>query len=82
MPMDKMPMSDPGDRQRRVADRAYELYRSRGGGEGRHVEDWLEAERLIEAEDRSADGTTPAERDTQSQVPRGTRRKRGKSATL
>jgi hypothetical protein len=31
----------------RVARKAYELFQARGGDEGRDVEDWLEAERLV-----------------------------------
>ena len=33
-----------------VAQRAYELFLARGQGEGRDVEDWLEAERQLQAE--------------------------------
>ena len=33
-----------------VARRAYELFLARGGAEGHDVEDWLEAERQLEAE--------------------------------
>jgi len=33
-----------------VAQRAYELFLARGRAEGRDVEDWLEAERQLEAE--------------------------------
>lgn len=35
-----------------VARVAYELYRRRGGGHGHDVEDWLEAERLLQQEFR------------------------------
>ncbi|HEX5214638.1 MAG TPA: DUF2934 domain-containing protein [Vicinamibacterales bacterium] len=83
------------NRWRRISDKAFELYQSRGGTDGRHVQDWLEAERLIDEEDdrdgsaarntpeerAAADGTTPEQRDAASQVPRGSRR-RTKSATL
>jgi DUF2934 family protein len=31
----------------RVAQRAYELYLARGGGEGRAMDDWLSAEREL-----------------------------------
>jgi hypothetical protein len=88
-------MAHTNNRWRRISDKAFELYQARGGVEGRHVEDWLEAERLIDEEDgqndsaarntpeerAAADGTTPEERDAVSQVPRGSRR-RSKSATL
>ena len=33
-----------------IARRAYELFLARGGAEGHDVEDWLEAERQLEAE--------------------------------
>ena len=33
-----------------VAQRAYELFLARGRAEGRDIEDWLEAERQLEAE--------------------------------
>jgi hypothetical protein len=36
-----------------VAQRAYELFLARGRGDGHDVEDWLEAERLLEAADRT-----------------------------
>lgn len=44
-------MAPTNARWQRVSQRAYELYRSRGAGDGRHVEDWLEAERLVDGED-------------------------------
>jgi hypothetical protein len=88
-------MSHTKDRWQRISEKAFELYEARGGTDGRHVEDWVEAERLIDEEDdrggtaartppeerADADGTTPEERDAVSQVPRGSRR-RGKSATM
>ena len=33
----------------KIAKKAYELYEERGRIEGRHVEDWIEAEKLITA---------------------------------
>ena len=36
--------------QQRIAEKAYELYECRGCCQGRDVEDWLEAERLVLAE--------------------------------
>jgi len=36
-----------------VARRAYELFLARGGAEGHDVEDWLEAERQLEAESKA-----------------------------
>ena len=35
----------------RIARRAHELYEARGGTHGRALEDWLQAEREIDAED-------------------------------
>jgi hypothetical protein len=32
-----------------IADRAYALWQARGGGHGRHFDDWLEAERQLNA---------------------------------
>jgi len=50
------------DRRRRtrvtdedIARRAYELYESRGGGHGRDLDDWLEAERELKPRRRKAD---------------------------
>lgn len=37
------------DRER-VAQRAYELYIARGGGEGQELDDWLSAERELTAD--------------------------------
>ena len=45
-----------------VARRAYELFIARGQAEGHDVEDWLEAERQLEAESGSG-------RDVRSEVP-------------
>ena len=36
-----------------VARRAYELFLARGQAEGHDVDDWLEAERQLEAENRA-----------------------------
>jgi len=46
-----------------VARRAYELFLARGQREGHDVEDWLEAERQLDAESGSG-------RDVRSEVPR------------
>jgi len=35
--------------QERVAKRAYELFEARGGQDGYHIEDWLQAEKEITA---------------------------------
>jgi len=88
-------MAHTKDRWQRISEKAFEIYQARGGVDGRHVDDWVEAERLIDDEDdrrgmaarntpeerAAADVTTPEERDAVSQVPRGGRR-RGKSATM
>jgi hypothetical protein len=39
----------------RVARKAYELFEQRGGEHGHHVDDWLEAERLVKEEMRRGD---------------------------
>ncbi len=38
-----------GDRLTRVAARAYAIYESRGGTGGSHLDDWLQAEREVDA---------------------------------
>ena len=40
--------------QKRIAAKAYELYEARGSSHGRDREDWLEAERLVLRELKSA----------------------------
>ncbi len=40
-------VSDNGAVQQRIAVRAHELYRERGGCDGHDLDDWLEAERTI-----------------------------------
>jgi len=49
------PAVGPLARTERIARRAYELYERRGGAGGHDLQDWLEAERHIDAEDDSAD---------------------------
>ena len=44
----KPPVAEP--RIERIARRAHELYEARGGTDGRALEDWLQAEREIDAE--------------------------------
>ncbi len=39
--------SDDGEVRQRIAARAYELYRQRGGNDGHDLDDWLEAEQAI-----------------------------------
>jgi hypothetical protein len=47
-PVRKAPVTEP--RIERIARRAHELYEARGGTDGRALEDWLQAEREIDAE--------------------------------
>jgi hypothetical protein len=42
------------DRER-IANRAYERYMARGGADGQDLQDWLEAERELEQEERNGD---------------------------
>ena len=50
------PAVGPLDRSSRVAQRAYELYEARGGTGGDELQDWLDAERQIDAEDADRAG--------------------------
>ena len=52
-----------------VSRRAYELFLARGRAEGRHVEDWLEAERQLEA-DSMASSESRQSRNRPTFVPR------------
>jgi hypothetical protein len=48
------PRSSGESRMNRIARRAHEIYVARGGAHGKALEDWLQAEREIDAEiDRS-----------------------------
>ena len=47
-PVRKATVTEP--RIERIARRAHELYEARGGTDGRAIEDWLQAEREIDAE--------------------------------
>jgi len=40
----------PLSRMNRIAKRAHELYEARGGQDGQDLDDWLQAEREIDAE--------------------------------
>jgi hypothetical protein len=44
------PFEDDVERQRLIAQRAYELFEARGGEPGHDQADWFEAERQIDAE--------------------------------
>jgi hypothetical protein len=49
--------SQPGEsRMNRIARRAHEIYEARGGEHGKAMEDWLKAERQIDAEIDEARG--------------------------
>jgi DUF2934 family protein len=49
---DPIPTADPDETRRfeQVRQRAYELYMQRGGAPGDDVDDWLAAERQVDAE--------------------------------
>jgi hypothetical protein len=54
------PAGGPAEpRLNRLARRAHEIYEARGGGQGRALDDWLQAEREIDAEleEQEADET-------------------------
>ncbi|MBI3802142.1 MAG: DUF2934 domain-containing protein [Nitrospirae bacterium] len=56
-PMER-PMEETSLEQR-IAEKAYELFQQRGGDHGYHLEDWLEAERIISTEQKpEADAAT------------------------
>jgi hypothetical protein len=52
---DEATESAAGIERDRIAERAYELYISRGRQEGRELEDWLAAERELTAHGREKD---------------------------
>jgi hypothetical protein len=62
--MESSPSSAPGvqtsePRMNRIARRAHEIYEARGGEHGKAMEDWLRAEREVDAEieaSRKAEG--------------------------
>ena len=43
----------------RIAQRAHEIYDARGGQEGKDLDDWLQAEREIDAEIEAAETKPP-----------------------
>ena len=47
-----VPDGSPPSRLDRISQRAYAIYQARGGEHGRSLDDWLEAERQIDAEQR------------------------------
>jgi hypothetical protein len=44
----------------RIAQRAHEIYERRGGFEGKDLDDWLQAEREIDAEIEAANARKPS----------------------
>ena len=58
---------DRHSRIERIAKRAYEIYEARGGTGGRELDDWLQAEREIDA----ADATAPSPLAPESHMVRG-----------
>ncbi len=46
--------TQPGPTEEQIRQRAYEIYQRRGGQGGRDLDDWLEAERELRREERSA----------------------------
>ena len=53
---------NPGQptRMARIAQRAHEIYERRGGFEGKDLDDWLQAEREIDAEIEAANASKPS----------------------
>ena len=47
----KKTSAKPQDLQKRIEEKAYELYERRGYSHGNDLADWLEAERMIKAQD-------------------------------
>ncbi len=47
---DSAPDGSAASRLERISKRAYAIYQARGGEHGRSLDDWLEAERQIDAE--------------------------------
>lgn len=57
------PAAPPEPRLDRIARRAHEIYEARGGEHGKDLQDWLQAEREIDAEiERQADDRAGAAR--------------------
>ena len=51
----------------KIAQRAYELYMSRGGEHGRDMEDWFRAEREVSSCEKTVGKTTFSPKTTSSQ---------------
>ena len=50
----------PPSRMARIAQRAHEIYEARGGLDGKAMDDWLQAEREIDAEIEAANAGKPS----------------------
>jgi len=50
----------PPSRLARIAQRAHEIYDARGGQEGKAIDDWLQAEREIDAEIDAENASKPS----------------------
>ncbi|MEO8858742.1 MAG: DUF2934 domain-containing protein [Burkholderiaceae bacterium] len=48
-----------GSRESRIRDSAYRKFEARGGAAGHEVEDWLDSEREIGADEETGDGPGP-----------------------
>jgi len=53
LPNAPQPCNDDPRRLVRISARAHELYEARGAGDGADLDDWLQAEREIDATDES-----------------------------
>ena len=53
------PSQPQPSRLSRIAQRAHEIYEARGGQEGKDLDDWLQAEREIDAEIEAAETEPP-----------------------
>jgi hypothetical protein len=53
-------VADPLNEPDAVAQRAYEIYQSRGGNHGADLDDWLEAERQLRRGPSDVTGPAPA----------------------
>jgi hypothetical protein len=53
------------DRERRIRERAFDLWQQGGGQQGQHAEHWVQAEREIDEEDKAGTaGNKPESRDS------------------
>ena len=56
---DRNPGQTQPSRLARIAQRAHEIYDARGGHDGKDLDDWLQAEREIDAEIEAAETKHP-----------------------